>query len=140
MCTTMKLSEAILLGSIGSEQGTGTQSANPHNKELCAIGAAMLAVGAESPNDLGSEYMGMLRQYWPWTQTTLVPLPNKLQGNGVTGTVIEVYRLIWRLNDTLHWTRPQIAAWVATIEPQDGVVTEPGTLTDNINLSALVSK
>jgi hypothetical protein len=41
----MKLSEAILLGSVGSEQGYGNTSMFRESKAKCALGAALHAVG-----------------------------------------------------------------------------------------------
>ncbi len=135
MSATMKLSEAILLGSIGSEQGKGMFI---NGNKTCALGAAFIAIGE---GKLGSLYTYaesdrlclVMNREWPQTKKeTKCPVCN---------TLTSLHMVIgYHLNDQHQWTRPQIAAWVATIEPQDEVIPEPGTLTDNINLSALVSK
>ena len=122
----MKLSEAILLGSIGSIQGVGPESIDPRNrhKGLCAMGAALYAV-----NCTGNMWDGMesISHIWPWTNRPEQP-PIVLFGR--PESTYTVQGIIWRLNDLCNWTRPQIAAWVASIEPEEG-----GTLCDNINLA-----
>lgn len=106
----MKLSEAIILGSVGSKQGFGFLSVDPEYREtegLCALGAALFAT-----NNKG--HMANITKVWPWTRRVIdhrIPGIPSL-GQSICGT-------IWRINDTLRWTRPQIAAWVASIEPDE---------------------
>ena len=106
----MRLSEAILLGSIGSEQGFGASSGYPNSVKKCAIGAALFAAGVVDIS-FNNPFVE-LRDRWPWTYID-VPCPSIL---GYSSTKTYVAEVIYRLNDCLHWTRPQIAAWVATQE------------------------
>lgn len=115
----MKLSEAILLGSIGSDQGFGHMSGTKSSKDKCAIGAALLATGREVESNAIYE----LTVVWPWV-LQVVPAPH-----GVTPLESHVEQsvrnYIWWLNDRMKWTRPQIAAWVASMEPQEEPITVP---------------
>jgi len=104
----MKLSEAILLGSIGTLQGTGNTTAYKESPTRCVIGAALFAIGRECSmhDDLYKPYI-LLLEIWPW-----------LEEQGYSP------KCLWLKNDE-GWTRPQIAAWIATIEPwEDPIVTE----------------
>ena len=126
----MKLSEAILLGSVGSRQGRGIHSIVPQNKDshgLCAMGSALLACGIKEAD----EWTGMahIRSLYPWVRNYMVQPPVPVIA-GHTGKV-DVISIIWRLNDRCHWTRPQIAEWVASIEPQE----EGEVIACNINLA-----
>lgn len=120
----MKLSEAILLGSVGSKQGYGILSINPNTKDrfgLCAMGAALFAIGYKGFGfySMDDTSMKTIIKTWPWTETPINGEPLGL-GPGTS----PVYGIIWRLNDNLLWTRPQIAAWIASIEPQELSCTE----------------
>jgi hypothetical protein len=140
----MKLSEAILLGSIESEQGFGSTSALKSSKDKCAYGAALLAVGQEV-DDCAIVQAVMI---WPWITQACTP-PVSGYENSLCRAIyglctlpviwpwitqdgwrnITVQNIIWWLNDTLRWTRPQIAAWVATIEPQESLLPQDLTST-----------
>jgi hypothetical protein len=105
----MKLSEAILLGSIGTPQAFC--ESRPEEETACALEAAALAIGV--PKRL----WGVLDRHWPWiNRAATCPHRGECDFNRVDRDVSQV---IWHLNDQHHWPRPQIAAWVATIEPQD---------------------
>jgi hypothetical protein len=104
----MKLSVAILLGSVGSEQGFG-QFEDTLGR-TCAWGAAYKAAGAVMP--LWCFVVDEMPKEFRWALNTFVEHP-------VTGTELKVTQIIAGLNDMHKWTRPQIAAWVATIEPQE---------------------
>lgn len=119
----MKLSEAILLGSVETEQGFGPFSIYTDGKTKCALGAALVAVGAEVTNNSPNPYV-IVDQHWPWTYTTHVNYP----GQSEKGRVIRALTAIWTLNDQDKWTRPQIAAWVATIEPKEEEHVDGNTL------------
>ena len=106
----MKLSEAILLGSIGSEQGFGHMSGNPANKTKCAIGAALFAIGVEGNSCMNP--FSELQKAWPWVYNW-IPRPPVLGPDRIRTYVAEV---IYLLNDNQRWTRPRIAAWVAEQE------------------------
>ena len=126
----MKLSEAILLGSVGSRQGTGIHSIVPQNKDshgLCAMGSALLACGIKEAD----EWTGIahIRSLYPWVCKCKVqpPVPVVPDYTGKLGVI----GIICRLNDLCNWTRPQIAAWIASIEPQE----EGEVIACNINLA-----
>ncbi len=118
----MKLSEAILLGSIGTEQGFGPASMYVGNR--CAMGAALFSITDVPNNNLdGLERMG---RHWPWIDHLCVPAPADIFSQSIAlGQPCRIVSLIWMLNDLCKWTRPQIAAWVATIEPQNEPIEEP---------------
>ena len=111
----MKLSEAILLGSIGSKQGFGAESIYKESKDKCALGAALLAVGIEVSKD--HEKLGLISPYhyitmkWPFTSSPVM--------HPITKVPADIRYVIFNLNDMYKWTRPQIAAWVAIQEAYD---------------------
>jgi len=109
----MKLSEAILLGSIGSEQGFGSESIFYDSPTKCALGAALLAIGVKACR--GDRVYDQLIGIWPWVNGRV----SFLSSFGFAIYKCEGYKIIWRLNDIQKWSRPQIAAWVATIEPKE---------------------
>ena len=108
----MKLSEAILLGSIGSEQGFGITSAYQDAKAKCAIGSALLGVGKEANSNDGNPYQILVNE-WPWVMTKI-----EIPEFSVAGPYVErnVMNAIWLLNDIYKWPRPKIAAWIAELE------------------------
>ena len=113
----MRLSEAILLGSIGSEQGFGVMSGNPSSKAKCAIGAALFASGVSLDGVEASNAIGAVAKLWPWTyKQALMPGRN---------SSLYIFAIIWRLNDIERWSRPRIAAWVAEQEVLLGIVDQP---------------
>lgn len=113
------LSDAILLGSVSTEQGYGHGAMNgPHR---CAMGSAFFAIGVQPVSNL--QGLQLLSVYWPWTNN-VVECPVTMQGHSSTvekGTRDTVFSLIWMLNDLAKWTRPQIAEWVRSIEPIDNL-------------------
>ena len=129
----MKLSEAILLGSIGTGQCYADLTDGRGNS--CALGAALSAIGK-----LKEQYPALWAA-WPWVKTLRVKNPS---GDKNVYREATVEDMIWDLNDTAKWTRPQIAAWVASIEPhiderkcetnevsaQEETVAEPDTVQD----------
>jgi hypothetical protein len=115
----MKLSAAILLGSVSTAQGFGVDTAYRNSIDKCVIGAALAAVGCEvdiEGRDMELPY-SRIKTLWPWTRER-VNAPVDFGPGPLT-----VVTILWRLNDIVKWTRPQIAAWVASIEPQDAPVT-----------------
>ena len=125
----MKLNEAILLGSIGSEQGFGPDSMATKSPTKCAMGGALFARGVDATFDNG---LDMITKLYPWLLNQVLPpvtLPDTSHGR-IIDKPICIHGVIWRLNDILKWTRPQIAAWVATqeaiydVQPVEQPITE----------------
>lgn len=132
----MRLSEAMLLGSIGTLQATGALR-RPGNR-TCALGAAFVAAGikcAEIPREAscascGQQYneqfkinadaLEAAKIIWPILDST-VPSP-------ITGEPLLLHQAIIVLNDCYRWTRPQIAKWVASIESQ-----KPSTINQEVH-------
>ena len=99
----MKLSEAIILGSLST-----TQRFDPYGTEqaLCVIQTAVYASGNGYIGDMYRE----LWKAWPWTA-------NQQAIHPVTGRHVTITRILYSLNDSYRWPRPRIAEWVKTIEP-----------------------
>jgi hypothetical protein len=116
----MLLSEAIILGSVGSKQGRGVNSMQYDSPTKCAWGSALLAVGYRRDN------IGLYdcTRVWPWASTHVTP-PIDI-GHWYSSPKVEVYNIIWVLNDVYKWTRPQIAEWVASQE-RELSITQPIT-------------
>lgn len=100
----LRLSEAIRLGATMRPQAFRTLVTDDG---ACALGAALLAVGARPEEAVRSAL-----NRWPWASTVNADCP----GCGRSRTV---FRVITHLNDRHRWTREQIAKWVAGIEPTD---------------------
>jgi hypothetical protein len=100
----MLLSEAILLGSVGSKQAFDYY--NYPEGHTCGMGAAMVGAGLIPT---GRSLLEMYKRF-PYLETRV----EGPQGCGVSPSV-------WGLGATL-WTRPQIAAWVAEKEKELGIV------------------
>lgn len=109
----MKLSDAILLG-IGAVEERRNVFFLP--KELnrdsdysrpcgCAIGTALYSVGMRSSCSSVDEYVAAMQAHWPW-----VTLDCFLHISG---------------RHAYGESRESIAAWIATIEPQDEPVVMP---------------
>jgi len=126
----MKLSEAILLGSTMSPQrfGPACKGDPPEDKRRCVIEAAVEAIGEPAHVSNDRRWFGVdvtnyraLWKAWPWCATHK---PQYSCPHAVCGLPSPVWPLLFHLNDVHHWTRPEIAAWVATIEPQDAPLLE----------------
>jgi hypothetical protein len=102
----MKLSEAILLGSVGTEQGFGPYQ--NYGNMACALQAALIAVGR------GDEHWARAGEQWPWT---VLSGPAICPADGVKFPHVQA--VIYVLNDKYRWARPLIAAYVESIEPQE---------------------
>jgi hypothetical protein len=100
----MKLSEAIRLGAMMMPQAFRTLLSDDG---ACALGAALLAVGARPEEAVRSAL-----NRWPWASTVSADCPR-------CGRSRTVFRVVTHLNDRHRWTREQIAEWVAGIEPTD---------------------
>ena len=110
----MRLSEAILLGSVETAQGFGYDSINSRTTP-CAAGAALLAIGKQTINSITSD----IATYWPWTTKT-IPYPTVVpKGQSENFSIsyhTRIHARIWQLNDYSKWSRPRIAAWIADLE------------------------
>jgi hypothetical protein len=103
----MKLSEAILLGSMLKPQhyGFGKEGTS------CALEAA-----AEAINE---EHWSLVYKTWPWVQTlSRCPIP---QCDSLCyGWYNRSYRdIIYHLNDKHQLSREAIALWVTSVEPHE---------------------
>lgn len=106
----MKLSEAILMNGMVKPQGFGSDSIGSLEAP-CALGGALQSVGQQAPSASSLRNMSLVGDFWPWAR--------KLQSHPLTGERMPSHSVIWRLNDEFLWTRAQIAAWVASVEPQE---------------------
>lgn len=102
----MKLSEAILLGAMMKPQAV---RALFNHDGACALGGALLAVGAT-----GEPALGSVRNRWPGVFTVSADCPS-------CGRSGPVFGVITHLNDNHRWAREQIARWVTAIEPLDPI-------------------
>ena len=109
----MKLSEAIILGSVSTIQRFDDQSVNKE-QGLCVIQTALHAIGSFHPPDIYND----LWDIWPWVTKEEVIHP-------ITGQLSSITRIMYTLNDRYKWPRPRIAEWIKTIEPNE--VTVPAT-------------
>ncbi len=103
----MKLSEAIRLGAMATEQGFGAPSI-ASNEAPCALGAARIAAGLG--DHCAVDCYSVLAYRWP--------VLYRMVANPVAGRMEYVVDAIWSLNDVHRWTREQIADWIETIEAQ----------------------
>lgn len=107
----MKLSDAIRLGAMLRPQAVGELFKDGGS---CAIGAAIEACGISVASvDLNYD---PIRAQWPWVMVMRDVAPGAIDVSEVAP--IDALEIIWRLNDLAHWTREQIADYIATIEPQ----------------------
>jgi len=104
----VRLSEAILLGSVGTGQAFGEYVDKKGN--TCALGAALCAIGKLT--DL-SEYTINLGLAWPYHKMSCI--------HPIAGIKMSMVHIITHLNDIEGWSRPQIAAWVAEQEVRLGL-------------------
>jgi hypothetical protein len=104
----VKLSEAILLGSVTGPQIIGSLS--DRDSGTCALGAALKACGI-SIVDL--EDVPVASSVWPWLSRAQVCPVCREKVREVT------YVITNHLNDRHLWSRERIAEWVASVEPKD---------------------
>lgn len=112
----MKLSEAILLGSIGTKQ---CRILLQDGDATCAIGAALIGAGYTITNE-DDAYVEFNRLF-P-IQSLLVECPAGGCGRDVREWPLG--DILFHLNDSHLWERPRIANWVAGIEAQQEQVKE----------------
>ena len=118
----MKLSEAIRLGAMATGRASGDFYKNGNT---CALGAAFYAIGGlEYTDNTAMPYMGLDTPFgpWGWMHTRIARCPG-------CENVSSVRYLIPHLNNNIghSWSRERIAAWVATIEPQEETPNEEAT-------------
>lgn len=140
----MKLSEAIRLGAMMSEQGFdggmregGKRCVLAAVADACGIPGSLRPEEAEMDQDSplipGVPYV-RLRERFPELSRP-VRFPHTLNSYGKlatqAGEIQILETVLWGLNDSCHWTREQIADWVETvIEPMGtGAGVEVGGLT-----------
>src|SRR5690349_2993517 len=104
----MKLSGAIILGSVLSKQGFGAMSV--FSADRCAWGAARQALGMKSTDKWPME--------WDWTDCKMTHCPACGEYSRVAFIISD------HLNDDHRWSRERIASWVASIEPSTPVQVE----------------
>jgi hypothetical protein len=107
----MKLSEAILLGSIGTKQ---CKLFLQVDDKACAIGAALYGTGYKVTNEDAA--YAAFDELFPIQATIIEQCPHA-ECKSKT-----LYRslgdMLFHLNDCHEWERPRIANWVATVEDQ----------------------
>jgi len=116
----MKLSEAIMMNGMTKPQGFGPDSVYSVDAP-CVIGGALQVMGEQTPNRYEDhKNYGSFYGLWPWTKNKAVcPL-----GCSSIFKVSSYSHIIFHLNDLHRWTRAQIAAWVASVEPREEEVEE----------------
>jgi hypothetical protein len=102
--SALRLSEAIRLGAMLRPQTFRTLLTDDG---ACALGAALLAVGARQDEAVRSAV-----DRWPWACIVSADCPQ-------CGRSHTVFRVITHLNDRHRWTRERIARWIAGIEPTE---------------------
>lgn len=106
MTQQMKLSEAMRLGGMATDQGHGPDSIISDTAP-CALGAARCAIGLQvkRPEDAYRE----LEERFPILRARVSPPWNVDYVESLTG-------IVWMLNDYYHWSRERIADFVEQIE------------------------
>lgn len=120
----MKFSAAILMNGMVKPQGFGPDSISSEEAP-CALGGALQSVGRQIVGSIrrdrcASLYnLQTLSKEWPWAdECREYVVMREVLGMGV-GTKTSPVDIVWRMNDLLHWSRAQIAEWVASVEPQE---------------------
>ena len=128
----MKLSEAIRLGEFALPPIRGKWfKIDDKGKPCggCAVGRLLFATGYQ-PTRTWESWEKMVEHcndLWPWTQRDYMLAP---KGTGCHRLIhqfsgrVHILNCISDLYEYDKWTLPQIADWIATIEPQDQPVVE----------------
>jgi hypothetical protein len=118
---SMKLSEAILLGSTVARPLAGGLAADP-GRQTCAF--MMAAAALSKPECLWAE----APQEWPWLSHQLTHVPcgcrawdRYLPANYMTA-IIHIFACHVA---TKEWTLEQLATWIGSVEPQAEVTLPP---------------
>jgi hypothetical protein len=119
----MWLHEAIRLGALSAPQGEGSAAAtsNLEPLRLCALGAAVYAVGVLKKEMFLTDLA--LRDIFPILRVRVLVRNQPVNFELWAGTFnrrerTNVSSAIWRLNDNAHWTREMIADWVQSFETE----------------------
>jgi hypothetical protein len=124
----MKLSEAIRLGAMVTEQGF-----IDIDIAACALRAALYSIGA---HETGNNAYARITREWPWTMGRDLVCPDQGADCRLGFVLSRSHRdTIWHLNDAHRWPRERIADWVATIEPAEKTEVLTSTVTDGTVLS-----
>ena len=119
---TMKLSEAIRLGSTLSPQGMGMYEDGEGRR--CALGSALAAIGESALSD-GIDNISidnLISIHWPHVDDLLYD-GISMCPDDCGATCSELGCLIVHLNDEHGWSREQIADYIAQFDPAE--VREP---------------
>jgi hypothetical protein len=112
----MKLSEAIRMNGMMVPQGFG-EASMASAVQPCALGGALQSIGKQHAYQGSNLNYWEVEIAWPWSVKHIhesCPADSNCHSQ-YSDTLSNVYHL----NDSHHWTREQIAAWVASIEPQE---------------------
>lgn len=109
----MKLSEAIRLGSLLSPQCADKYQSSDGSR--CALGAALAASGLAEFIHAEKTREAYISQLWPFLDDEREITCPQNCGEKFPS----LFEVILHLNDDHFWYREQIAAWAATVEPQE---------------------
>lgn len=127
----IRLSEMMLLGSVVSGQAFGVFEDRDGN--TCAIGSALKAAGR---NAIDISITKSKEVFPILNHDALCPVDGCRWGNNKPWYpyMPGLFLIVTHLNEEHQWTRQEIAAFVATIEPQEPTETacEPARQTSNI--------
>lgn len=107
----MKLSDAILLGSIGTVQAFGKFY---DDGKTCAMGAGLSAIG-KLVCDFSYKNFYNEQEAWPYC-ASIAKCPECCDD-----WIRRLRDVVAHLNNEHTWTRPRIAAWVAEKERELGI-------------------
>lgn len=121
----MKLSEAIRLGAMHGPQIFGSEFSQDGSQGTCALGAAIIAIGAKGVPCKFPDPNNNARQQREGVPMLVVTLPWHILSveqhcpDCFWKIARPIHRLIAHLNDHHRWTRQEIADWVETIEQEE---------------------
>ena len=120
----MRLSEAILLGSVGTGQAFG--KLNDGQGNTCAYGSALAAEGIQVTIYRAFEIPTIIPLEWAWafkiSSKACCPAEDCNSFDLHSGG--PCINIIIGLNDRHKWSRPRIAEWVAQEEVRLGIVSK----------------
>jgi hypothetical protein len=119
----MKASEALILGSLVTQQGFGAES--PASSRPCALGTIGMALGLKFDN---LTIYSKLEKVFPWMRESGCEVPCPKCDLKETRTMSVIYHL----NDYHKMPRNEIAKWIASVEPKELEYKEPVSLQTDI--------